>query len=121
MSRFVLILATAQAIYFGVTGIWPLVSMRTFEAVTGPKIDKWLVKTVGLLVLAVAIVLGIGAWRRNIGLELGLLAITSAGFLGAIDVVYVAKRVIAKIYLVDAVLEAGLILGWLVCWQQWAR
>jgi hypothetical protein len=29
--------------YFG-SGVWPLLSMRTF--VTGPKTDKWLVKTV---------------------------------------------------------------------------
>src|SRR3954467_11691136 len=97
------ILALGQGLYYAATGVWPLLSMRTFEAVTGPKTDKWLVKTVGLLVLAVAIALSVGAWRRNVHLELGILAISSCLFLAAIDAVYVAKRVIAKVYLVDAV------------------
>jgi hypothetical protein len=35
----------AQGAYHLVTGVWPLVSMRTFASVTGPKVDKWLVKT----------------------------------------------------------------------------
>jgi hypothetical protein len=33
------IVAFAQAAAYFLTGIWPLVSMRTFEAVTGEKTD----------------------------------------------------------------------------------
>ena len=40
----------AQAIYYIATGVWSLVGIRSFQAVTGPKIDTWLVKTVGVLV-----------------------------------------------------------------------
>jgi len=29
-------------------GVWPLVSLRTFEGVTRPKVDSWLVKSVGV-------------------------------------------------------------------------
>jgi hypothetical protein len=32
------------------TGLWPLVSIGTFQQVTGPKTDLWLVKTVGVLI-----------------------------------------------------------------------
>jgi hypothetical protein len=41
--------ALLQGGYFLFTGIWPLVSRRTFEAVTGPKKDFWLAQTVGVL------------------------------------------------------------------------
>ena len=46
-------LPVVQGVYFLLTGVWPLLSIRTFEAVTGPKVDRWLVKTVGLLVAVI--------------------------------------------------------------------
>ena len=46
-------LAIAQGAYFLGTGVWPLVLMPSFESVTGPKVDKWLVRTVGVLRLGV--------------------------------------------------------------------
>lgn len=39
-----------QGIYYVASGLWPLLHMRSFEAVTGPKRDKWLVNTVGALI-----------------------------------------------------------------------
>lgn len=42
--------AIVHGLYYLVTAIWPLVSMRTFMAVTGPKVDQWLVLPVGLLI-----------------------------------------------------------------------
>ena len=36
--------------FYVASGLRPIVSMRTFEKVTGPKTDEWLVKTVGLLI-----------------------------------------------------------------------
>ncbi len=49
--------ALVQGIYFLVTGIWPLISMRTFLTITGPKTDLWLVKTVGLVLAVIGAVL----------------------------------------------------------------
>jgi hypothetical protein len=37
----------ARAVVFITTGLWPLVRSKSFEAVTGPKLEGWLVKTVG--------------------------------------------------------------------------
>jgi hypothetical protein len=51
--------ATTQAAYYLMTGLWPLFHRRSFEAVTGPKTDYWLVRTVGVLVAA------IGGGRRS--------------------------------------------------------
>ena len=35
-------LAIGHGLYFAATGVWPLVDMKSFEAVTRPKTDKWL-------------------------------------------------------------------------------
>jgi hypothetical protein len=105
-------LLLAQGGYYVATGIWPLISMRTFERVTGPKIDKWLVKTVGVLVTAIGSTLTLAAARKDSSPEARLLAIASAASLTAIDVVYVAQRRIAPIYLLDAAAELALIGGW---------
>src|SRR3712207_3087772 len=115
MERFALILAAAQAIYFGVTGIWALVSIRTFMMVTGPKTDIWLVKTVGVIVIAIAIPLAVAAAHGRVPLEVALLAIGSSAALSASDVYHVARKVIAKICLADALAEIILIIAWLAC------
>jgi len=103
-------LARAQGTYFFVTGVWPLLSMRTFEAVTGPKRDRWLVKTVGVLVAVIGASL---ATVRRPAPPTTLLALGSAAGLGAVDVIYSTKGTISRVYLFDAVLEALLIAGWL--------
>ena len=40
----------AEGVYFFLTGVWPVVHLPSFIAVTGPKRDLWLVRTVGLLI-----------------------------------------------------------------------
>ena len=99
----------AQGLFYVATGVWPLVSMSTFERVTGPKADKWLVKTVGVLVTSIGAALVLGGLRRSVAPEAKLLATASAIGLTAIDVNYVAKGRIAPVYLLDAVAELGLL------------
>jgi tetrahydromethanopterin S-methyltransferase subunit C len=86
--------------------------MRSFEAITGPKVDKWLVKTVGVLVSVIGATLWVGGTRRQIAPELKLLATGSAAGLTGIEIVYVAKRRISPIYLLDAALEAVIVAYW---------
>jgi hypothetical protein len=43
----------AGGVYYVSTGALSFVSRRAFEAVTGPKLEWWLVQTVGALVTAV--------------------------------------------------------------------
>ncbi len=52
-----------QGIYFA-TGLWPILNMRSFEVVTGPKRDKSLVKTVGALITAIGSTLLFSAARK---------------------------------------------------------
>jgi FtsH-binding integral membrane protein len=98
-----------QGLYFALTGVWALFSIRTFMAVTGPKTDVWLVKTVGLLVLVIGAVLTMAGLRRRTTPENVLLAAGSASALTLIDVYYVSRRRISPIYLLDAVAEIFLI------------
>ncbi|HEX6292167.1 MAG TPA: hypothetical protein VFZ66_23465 [Herpetosiphonaceae bacterium] len=112
-SLWLRLVALAQALYYIITGIWPLVSIDTFQKVTGPKVDRWLVKIVGALITVVGGVLMVAGLRRRPGPEATLLAIGSAGVLAAGDVVYVAKRRISPIYLLDALGELLLIAGWI--------
>jgi hypothetical protein len=107
-------LSLGQGVFYLATGIWPLLSMRSFEQVTGAKVDKWLVKTAGVLITAIGSALTLAGARRNVSAETRVLAVASAAGLTAIDLVYVAKRRIAPVYLLDAVVELALIGGWIV-------
>jgi hypothetical protein len=110
-------LARAQGAFNVLNGTWPLLGMRSFEMIFGPKQDDWLVRTVaGLLVgNGVTQVLAAttpGGWpqarRVGVGTALTLLAI---------DLWYVPAGRIAKTYLLDAVAEAG----WLIAWSRTRR
>jgi hypothetical protein len=101
-----------QGFYYMLTGVWPLVSLRSFEAVTGPKRDKWLVQTVGVLVAAIGLVLARAGARGRVTPDISLLAIASAMGLAAIDIVYVRTGTISRVYLLDALGETLLVWGW---------
>ena len=103
--------ATVQGLYFLATGVWPLVHVESFLAVTGQKTDLWLVYTVGVLVGVVGLVLLNAVRLRRITPDVVLLACGSSVALAGIDVVFVARRVIDPIYLADAAAQAVL-LGW---------
>ena len=106
--------ALIQGLVWLVSGLWPVLHLRSFEWITGPKVDKWLVRTVGLLVTVVGAVL-LGAHQRNrVTPEIQMLATGSALSLTAIDLFYVFKRRISPVYLLDAVLELGLIALWYI-------
>lgn len=105
-------LAWFQGVFYLLTGVWPLISIGTFQAVTGPKIDLWLVKTAGVLIITVGVTLLIGARRRRIGPELMFLGAASAAGLAGIDLVYALSGRISDIYLLDAAVEILLVLLW---------
>ena len=102
---------TVQATYYAVTGVWPLLSYRSFEVVTGRKREPWLVKTVGLLLVVVASVLAADPDGQTTGAR--RLGVGTAAALLVVDVWYAAfHRRISPIYLADAAVEAGFIGMW---------
>lgn len=123
-SRWVVGVCWVQGLYFAATGLWPLVSVETFQRVTGRKsdhliasppteVDHWMLNTISLLILAIAVVLLHAAWHRQVTADVALLGLLSSLALTGIDVLYVARGTIASIYLGDAVIEVGIILAWL--------
>ena len=120
-SSFMSYLALVQSVYFAATGIWPLFSIGTFEKVTGPKADHWLVQTVGVLVTIIGAVLAVSGLRRKIPPETVLLAVGSALGLAGVDLLFVAKKRISRIYLLDAVAEVILVALWILAWNAAAQ
>lgn len=104
--------AIAQGAYFSAAGLWPLVHMRSFEAVTGPKRERWLVKTVGALALTIGGTLLFSAWRRDVSPTAAALGAGTAAAFAGIDVWYAGKGRISPVYLLDALVELGLIASW---------
>ena len=105
-------LALSQGLFYAATGIWPLVHMRSFEAVTGPKVDRWLVRTVGALIGVAGGAMISAAQRGRVTPEIRALAAGSAAVLAVIDLTYVAKKRIAPVYLLDAAAELALVGAW---------
>ena len=104
--------ALVQGIYFLVTGIWPILSMKTFLLITGPKTDLWLVKTVGLILAVIGAVVLYAQLTGTINMPVILLAMGSAIGLALVEIIYVTKRVISPIYLADAVIEFIFVAWW---------
>lgn len=88
-------------------------NVRSFEAATGPKTDGWLVRTVSGLLIAIGMAQILSRDNPQNLVPAKLLGIGTAATLAAIDLVYVAKGRINKIYLLDAAVELSWIRHWL--------
>lgn len=108
------IVARVQGWFYVATGVWPIVDIDSFQRVTGPKIDLWLVRTVGVLVAVIGATLLVAARQRSLDRPVIVLAIASALGLASIDVVYVSAGRISPIYLLDAAAELGLVALWAI-------
>lgn len=95
-----------QALYYVVSGVWPLLHLRSFMALTGPKADTWLVQTFGALVAALGATFmsASSAGERRAFERAG---VATALTLAAADVWFVLRRRISPIYLADAALEVA--------------
>ncbi|MGV3560522.1 hypothetical protein [Larkinella arboricola] len=104
--------ATVQAVYYVLTGIWPILSIDTFQRVTGPKTDLWLVKMIGALFAVIGLTIGVAVLYADIDRTVAVLAISCAVAVIIVDVWYVSRRVISRVYLLDALAEVFLLIGW---------
>ena len=110
LLKYLLIIQTA---YIFLTAVWPIVDIRSFMAVTGYKTDIWLVKTVGALLIPVALTLASYLYittDRRPAFVLG--GGTAAAFI-CIDFYYALTDVISDIYLADGFAEILFLLCWL--------
>lgn len=109
-----LAVARVQGVFNVLNGLWPLVHMASFEAVFGPKKDKWLVRTVGGLLLANGIV-QLRAGKGNAEVQHARrVGMGTAATLIAVDLIYVGNGTLSKMYLLDAAAE----LLWITLWRR---
>jgi hypothetical protein len=101
-----------QGLLYLLTGIWPILHMTSFMAVTGPKTDLWLVKTMGAVLAATGIVMLRSLKLRRIPKSVALLGFTISAVLFFADVHYTSTGTISNIYLFDAFLEMIFAAGW---------
>jgi hypothetical protein len=102
-----------QGIYYLLSGVWPLLSIGTFQAVTGPKTDLWLVQTVGLLLMVNGLILMLASYGHKIDWSIFTIGVCTALALVGIEVVYVLKGTISVVYLLDAAVEILFIVAWI--------
>ena len=109
--RYASTLRGLYAPYLVTTGLWSLAHRRSFERVTGPKEDYWLVQTVGALAVAIGISVGIAVRRRAQEPETTALGAASCIAFGLASVR--ASRTESRVYLGDALLEIAFLAAWL--------
>jgi len=108
MTRSVRLVLGVQGAYYVASGIWPLVNMDSFEFVTGPKADDWLVYTVGLLLVAIGASLITAVRLQQAGVAICVLAFGTSLALVAIEIFHVTAGEISVVYLLDAAVEIAL-------------
>jgi hypothetical protein len=113
-ERIIAFAARVQGWYYVVTGVWPILDIDSFQLVTGPKVDLWLVRTVGVLVTIIGATLLLAVRQRRLDAPTVLLAVGSALGLASIDIVYVLVGRIPPVYLLDAGAEIVLAGLWAV-------
>jgi hypothetical protein len=106
-------LLSVQSLYILITAAWPIIDIESFMYVTGPKQDIWLVKTVGALLIPIAICLGVHLIIRSNFLPAFLLGSLTALAFSLIDFYYALRGTISPIYLLDGMLEAIFLFTWI--------
>lgn len=95
-----------------ITGLWPIFSMHSFQKVTGPKTDEWLVKTIGMLITVSGFNLLRSAFHHQISKDTAFNSIGQAFSIGSVSLFYSLKGRIPKIYLLEAAAEFTLLVLW---------
>ncbi|AZB35831.1 hypothetical protein [Chryseobacterium bernardetii] len=106
------ILPYSQLFYYLLTAVWPFVHLESFFAVTGPKTDIWLVKTVSLLLFPYTFLILYIMHVRYSPLITVTIILGCLGLAG-IDLYYYLKGVIRWVYLIDFILELIFVMYWI--------
>ena len=95
-----------QGVYYLVTGLWPIVHRRSFEALTGPKADVFVVETAGGLFAAIGVTILQGSRQHRPARAVHLLGVLTA--LGSVGAIARHAPRLRAVYLLDAALECVL-------------
>ena len=106
--------------YLLAAGLWPLVDLRSFKKVTGPKLEVWLTKGVGACLANIGAALGAAGARGKVARELRILGMSTAVSFAAMDLWYAgARRRISRVYLANGVTQLGFAAAWgFAAWRE---
>lgn len=102
-----------QGIYFLITGVWPLVHLKSFMEVTGPKTDIWLVQTVAVLILSYSVLFFYVAFKKRIAPVYALMGTISTFGLAIIELYYYLQGTLKWVYFIDSIIEMIFFIYWL--------
>ena len=108
------LLAQAQGAFYFLSGAWPRVHPASFQLVTGPKLELWLVQTVGVLLVVSGGVLLLSGRARRVTREIVLLGAGQAAALASVDLWCVLEPRTTRAYWLDAVVDFALVAAWIV-------
>jgi hypothetical protein len=105
--------AMVQGAYCLAAGLWPVLDLKTFMVATGPKLEGWLTKGVGVCLANIGLALGAAGARGKVARELRVLGATTALSFAAMDFWYAgARRRIPPVYLANGVVQLGFVAAW---------
>jgi TRAP-type uncharacterized transport system fused permease subunit len=90
-----------------------LVHMKSFIAVTGPKLDIWLVQTVAVLILAIGVFILLQLKYHSPIIPVAIMAIIMSAGLAIIDFYYASIDRISDVYALDGILQVAFTVAWL--------
>jgi hypothetical protein len=103
-----------QGAYTLLTGLWALLDLTSFMAVTGPKTDLWLVKTVSVLFICIGLSF-LAAHLKPANSSAGtLLSVSTALAISGIDLYYALHGIISAVYIIDAAVQLVFLLWWII-------
>jgi len=102
----------AQGVYILVTALWGLLHIESFMAITGPKTDIWLVKTVSAVLVPIgATLLLYRFFSTDVRPAIALGGLSSLSLI-PIDFYYALNNVISDIYMADGIIQLIILLLW---------
>lgn len=102
-----------QAVYYLVTGLWPLIHLKSFFEVTGPKTDVWLVQMVGVLIFSYSILFFYMAFTRRLLQVHAVVGSLIAFGIGCIELYHYLQGTLRGIYYVDFIIEVCFFMYWI--------
>ena len=105
--------AIAQGAYMLGIGLWPILDLKSFTLVTGPKPEGWLTKGVGACLANIGAALAASGARGKVARELRVLGATTALSFAAMDFWYAGiRRRISRVYLGNGAMQLAFAAAW---------
>lgn len=112
ITRLTRYLIIGHGLYLLVGGLWPLLYMQGFEAVTGPKVEHFLVRSIALILLLTAANLFTQLDKPRVEQSATVMAAGVSLILGLVGIISAAGGWVWPIYFIDGGVHTLFALSW---------